>query len=108
MRTFFLLAMPFALVALLAGCDEAYQSSASSRPSGQQASVSAAKSTTPAAAPAAPAPAPAPAPRRNTTTQPLPNGWGYVHEQDLTGGALKPEASGRASMTTTTTTGVSG
>lgn len=86
MRTLFLLAMPLALVTLLAGCDEAYQSSAPSRSSGQ-ASASASKSsaTAPAAAPAAPAPAS----RRNTTTQPLPSGWGYIHEQDLAGGGLR-------------------
>lgn len=78
MRKLILLALPLASIMLLAGCNESeYQSSRGS--------------ASPAVASQAQAPAPQQEyqpPARNSTTQSLPSGWGYLHERDLAGGRV--------------------
>ncbi len=90
MLKYSLLALPLAMLVLLCGCDESNQGYAGAKPSSTQGSA--------AASPAAPAPAPSaaqaqatpPPSSRFSTTQSLPQGYGYVHEQDLTGGRITP------------------
>lgn len=75
----FLLALPLTAFVLLAGCDETNRGYAKANTSSPASSQTA----------AAPAPSATPqAPYRVTTTQPLPQGYGYLHEQDLSGGRL--------------------
>lgn len=80
MFKYFLLALPLTALAFLAGCDE------TNRGYAKTSTASPASSQT-AAAPAQTTPA-YQAPSRLTTTQQLPPGYGYLHEQDLSGGRL--------------------
>ena len=97
MRNYFLLSLPVAALMMLAGCaDQGYQSSSSSAPrSGSTATASTGKTTTTTTTTTAAAPSQATyqSYSRNSTTQPLPSGWGYMHEGELTGGRLTPGAS---------------
>lgn len=100
MRKFLLLALPLAALMLCLGCneEETYGSTGFTSPSSGQTA-----STTTTATVARPAPAPTYG--RSSTTQNLPAGWGYLHEQDLTGGRLvTPGQTVRAPAATTTTT----
>lgn len=83
MRKLILLALPLATLLLMAGCDQ-YQSSSgyNSAPRSTQTAPATASSTT------ATVQQQTYQPSRSTTTQPLPQGYGYIHEADLTGGRL--------------------
>lgn len=90
MLRYFLFAVPLAALIMLAGCDESNQGYASSgRPPPSRTGVAASPAAPASAQAAAPAPAqPAPASSRFSTTQSLPPGYGYMHEQDLVGGRI--------------------
>ena len=97
MRKIFLLVLPCALAVLAVGCDQSYQASSATRSSSSIQTGSSSNTSV------AQAPAPAPMPSRSSTTQPLPNGWGYMHEQDLSQGPLRRQPAAPVSTMPTTT-----
>lgn len=102
MRKFFLLALPLASLMMCVGCNESQYSSSGYNSTSSRTTTTASTQARPAASTTTTttttATTTAPVPQqttysRSSTTQPLPSGWGYMHEADLTGGRLPATAS---------------
>lgn len=108
MRRIFLLALPLASLLMCVGCDESQygygQPSYSSPSSSQTTAARSAQAQTTTSTTTAPAATTSYSSSRNSTTQPLPSGWGYIHEGELTGGRLPANASSTTQTTVARTT----